>query len=219
MKKDLTELVFILDRSGSMAGLESDTIGGCNTMLKKQKAEAGEATVTTVLFDNDYELLHDRIDIRGLELITEKDYYVRGSTALLDALGRTISKIANAQRHTSDELRAEKVLFVITTDGMENASREYDYARIRRMVKRQQQKYGWEFIFLGANIDAFDTADRMGIRPDRTANYYADSVGTEVNFMAVNEAVTQIRGQKSISEDWKADIEADFRSRKGKKHS
>ena len=217
MKKDLTELVFILDRSGSMAGLESDTIGGYNTMLKKQKAEAGEATVTTVLFDNDYELLHDRIPIRGITPITEKDYYVRGSTALLDALGRTISKIGNAQRHTSDELQAEKVLFVITTDGMENASREYDYARIRHMVERQQQKYGWEFIFLGANIDAFDTADRMGIRPDRTANYYADSVGTEVNFMAVNEAVTQIRGQKSISEDWKADIEADFRSRKGKK--
>ncbi len=218
MKKDLTELVFILDRSGSMAGLESDTIGGYNAMLKKQKAGAGEATVTTVLFDDQYELLHDRIDIRGITPITEKDYYVRGSTALLDALGRTISKIGNAQRHTSDELRAEKVLFVITTDGMENASREYDYARIRHMVERQQQKYGWEFIFLGANIDAFDTAGRMGIRPDRTANYHADSVGTATNFMAVSEAVTQIRGQKTISEDWKADIEADFRSRKGKKH-
>jgi len=218
MKKDLTELVFILDRSGSMAGLESDTIGGYNAMLKKQKAEAGEATVTTVLFDDEYQLLHDRIDIRGIQPITAKDYYVRGSTALLDALGRTISKIGNAQRHTSDELRAEKVLFVITTDGMENASREYDYARIRHMVERQQQKYGWEFIFLGANMDAFDTAGRMGIRPDRTANYHADSVGTATNFMAVSEAVTQIRGQKTISEDWKVEIEADYRSRKGKKH-
>lgn len=218
MKKDLTELVFILDRSGSMAGLESDTIGGYNAMLKKQKAEAGEAIVTTVLFDDDYQLLHDRIDIRGIKPITEKDYYVRGSTALLDALGRTISKIGNAQRHTSDELRAERVLFVITTDGMENASREYSYAKIRHMVERQQQKYGWEFIFLGANIDAFDTAGRMGIRADRTANYHADSVGTELNFAAVSEAVTQIRGQKTIREDWKACIDADYRSRKGKKN-
>jgi len=218
MKKDLTELVFILDRSGSMAGLESDTIGGYNAMLKKQKAEAGEAIVTTVLFDDDYQLLHDRIDIRGIKPITEKDYYVRGSTALLDALGRTISKIGNAQRHTSDELRAERVLFVITTDGMENASREYSYAKIRHMVERQQQKYGWEFIFLGANIDAFDTAGRMGIRADRTANYHADSVGTELNFAAVSDAVTQIRGQKAIREDWKACIDADYRSRKGKKN-
>ena len=218
MKKDLTELVFILDRSGSMAGLESDTIGGYNAMLKKQKAEAGEAIVTTVLFDDDYQLLHDRIDIRGIKPITEKDYYVRGSTALLDALGRTISKIGNAQRHTSDELRAERVLFVITTDGMENASREYSYAKIRHMVERQQQKYGWEFIFLGANIDAFDTAGRMGIRADRTANYHADSVGTELNFAAVSDAVTQIRGQKIIREDWKACIDADYRSRKGKKN-
>ncbi len=218
MKKDLTELVFILDRSGSMAGLESDTIGGYNAMLKKQKAEAGEAIVTTVLFDDDYQLLHDRIDIRGIKPITEKDYYVRGSTALLDALGRTISKIGNAQRHTSDELRAERVLFVITTDGMENASREYSYAKIRHMVERQQQKYGWEFIFLGANIDAFDTAGRMGIRADRTANYHADSMGTELNFAAVSDAVTQIRGQKAIREDWKACIDADYRSRKGKKN-
>jgi len=217
MKKDLTELVFILDRSGSMAGLESDTIGGYNAMLKKQKAGDGEATVTTVLFDDQYDLLHDRIDIRGIKPITEKDYYVRGSTALLDAMGRTISKIGNAQRHTSDELRAEKVLFVITTDGMENASREYDYAKIRAMVERQQQKYGWEFIFLGANIDAFDTAGRMGIRPDRTANYHADGVGTQVNFVAVSEAVSEIRSKRFISQDWKAGIDADYKGRKGKK--
>ncbi len=217
MKKDLTELVFILDRSGSMAGLESDTIGGYNAMLRKQKAGVGEAIVTTVLFDDKYELLHDRIDIRGIKPITEKDYYVRGSTALLDAMGRTISKIGNAQRHTSDELRAEKVLFVITTDGMENASHEYDYAKIRAMVERQQQKYGWEFIFLGANIDAFDAAGQMGIRADRTANYHADSVGTTVNFEAVSEVVTQIRGKKQISDDWKAAIDADYQSRKGKR--
>ncbi len=217
MKKDLTELVFILDRSGSMAGLESDTIGGYNAMLRKQKAGVGEAIVTTVLFDDKYELLHDRIDIRGIKPITEKDYYVRGSTALLDAMGRTISKIGNAQRHTSDELRAEKVLFVITTDGMENASREYDYAKIRAMVERQQQKYGWEFIFLGANIDAFDTAGRMGIRPDRTANYHADGVGTQVNFVAVSEAVSEIRSKRFISQDWKAGIDADYKGRKGKK--
>ena len=217
MKKDLTELVFILDRSGSMAGLESDTIGGYNAMLKKQKAEAGEAIVTTVLFDDDYQLLHDRIDIRGIKPITEKDYYVRGSTALLDALGRTISKIGNAQRHTSDELRAERVLFVITTDGMENASREYSYAKIRHMVERQQQKYGWEFIFLGANIDAAETAGRFGISADRAANYHADSEGTSLNFAVVGEAVSHIRMNKSMASDWKARIDEDFEKR-GKKN-
>lgn len=213
MKNNLTELVFILDKSGSMAGLESDTIGGYNSMLKKQQLEPDEATVTTVLFDDDYELLHDRINIKGIRPVTEHDYFVGGCTALLDAIGKTIHKIGNAQRHTSEAERAEKVMFVITTDGMENASREYSYEKIKAMVERQQQKYGWEFIFLGANIDAFDTAQRMGIGRDRTANYYADSIGTQVNFMAVNEAVSEIRAKKSINKNWKANIEDDYKNR------
>ena len=218
MKTNLTELVFILDRSGSMAGLESDTIGGYNAMLKKQQEEPGEAIVTTVLFDHEYTLLHDRINIKGIRPITENEYFVGGTTALLDAIGKTIHKIHNAQQHTSPEHQANKVLFVITTDGLENASREYTYLKIKKMVEQQKAKCGWEFIFLGANIDAFDTAGRMGIRADRTANYHADSVGTELNFAAVSDAVTQIRGQKAIREDWKACIDADYRSRKGKKN-
>lgn len=215
MKKDLTELVFILDRSGSMAGLESDTIGGYNAMLKKQKAEAGEAIVTTVLFDDDYQLLHDRIDIRGIKPITEKDYYVRGSTALLDALGRTISKIGNAQRHTSDELRAERVLFVITTDGMENASREYSYAKIRHMVERQQQKYGWEFIFLGANMDAIEVAGSYGIAKNRAQTYLNDEEGVNLNFEAVNRAATSFRGGRAIAPDWDSSIRKRGQGKRG----
>lgn len=213
MKNNLTELVFILDKSGSMAGLESDTIGGYNSMLKKQQLEPGEAIVTTVLFDDDYELLHDRINIKGIRPITEQDYFVGGCTALLDAIGKTIHKIGNAQRHTSEAERAAKVMFVITTDGMENASKEYSYAKIRTMVERQQQKYGWEFIFLGANIDAFDTARDIGIKPDMTANYHADSIGTQVNFMAVSEAISEIRAQGSIKKNWKAKIDEDYKSR------
>jgi uncharacterized protein YegL len=155
MKTNLTELVFILDKSGSMSGLESDTVGGFNAMLKKQQEEPGEAIVTTVLFDDNYELLHDRISIKGLRPITEKEYFVGGCTALLDAIGKTIHKIANANRYTAEEQRADKVMFVITTDGMENASREYTYAKIKEMVERQKEQYSWEFIFLGANIDVF----------------------------------------------------------------
>ncbi len=218
MKNDLTELVFILDRSGSMSGLESDTIGGYNAMLKKQQAEPGEAIVTTVLFDDDYQLLHDRINIKGISPITEKDYYVRGCTALLDAIGKTINKIGNAQKHTSEEQWAAKVMLVITTDGMENASREYSYEKIRCMIERQKNKYGWEFIFLGANIDAFAVASQMGISRDRTANYHADSTGTQVNFMAVSEAVSEIRSRRTINKDWKANIDADYENRKGKKN-
>ncbi|NLE03612.1 MAG: VWA domain-containing protein, partial [Crenarchaeota archaeon] len=162
MKKGLTELVFILDKSGSMGGLEKDTIGGYNHMLEKQKAVDGECLITTVLFDNDYELLHDRIDIRGVSLLMEKDYCIGGSTALLDAIGRTINKIANAQKHTADEYRAEKVMFVIITDGEENSSHEYSYNRVKAQIERQKEKYGWEFIFLGANIDAVKTARCFG---------------------------------------------------------
>lgn len=216
MKTNITELVFILDRSGSMSGLESDTIGGYNSMLKKQKPEQGEAVVTTVLFDDNYQLLHDRINIKGVSLITEKDYFVRGATALLDAIGKTIQKIANAQKHTMEELRPDKTIFVITTDGMENSSCEYSYEKIRKMVETEKEKYGWEFIFLGANIDAISTAAKFGIGADRAANYNADSKGTMLNYNVVSCAVSELRASGKINDEWKAEIEEDFVKR-GKK--
>lgn len=213
MKKDLVELVFILDRSGSMSGLEDDTIGGYNAMLEKQKKEPGEAIITTVLFDDRYELLHDRIYLRGIEPITDKEYFVRGSTALLDAVGRTINKIGNAQKHTVEEERAERVLFVITTDGMENASREFTYEKVKQMIEHQKCKYGWEFIFLGANIDAISTAERFGISKDRATNYNADSEGTLLNYEVISETVSCIRANREISKDWKERIDEDFKKR------
>lgn len=217
MKKGLTELVFILDRSGSMSGLESDTIGGYNAMLEKQKSEPGEALITTVLFDDRYELLHDRINIRGIEPITDKEYFVRGSTALLDAVGKTINKIGNVQKHTTKDERAEQVMFVITTDGMENASREFTYEKVRQMIENQKSKYGWEFIFLGANIDAISTAERFGISKDRATNYNADSEGTLLNYEVISEAISSIRASNTISENWKERIEEDFIKRGGRK--
>lgn len=213
MKKDLVELVFILDRSGSMSGLEDDTIGGYNAMLEKQKKEPGEAIITTVLFDDRYELLHDRIYLRGIEPITDKEYFVRGSTALLDAVGRTINKIGNAQKHTVEEERAEHVMFVITTDGMENASREFTYEKVKQMIEHQKCKYGWEFIFLGANIDAISTAERFGISKDRATNYNADSEGTLLNYEVISETVSCIRANREISKDWKERIDEDFKKR------
>ena len=217
MKTNRTELVFILDRSGSMSGLEADTIGGYNALLDKQQREEGEATVTTVLFDDRYELLHDRIPLRGVAPITEEQYFVRGSTALLDAIGRTISKTANVQKHTSPELRADKVLFVITTDGYENASREYSYEQVRAMVEREQKAFGWEFLFLGANIDAISTAERFGIGADRAVNYHADREGTRLNYEVVSEAVSCLRACAAVPPNWKQRIEKDFRSRRPKR--
>jgi uncharacterized protein YegL len=193
MKKGLTELVFIIDRSGSMEGLESDTIGGFNAMLKVQKALEGEAVVTTVLFDDKYELLHDRIDIKAIKPLTDKDYSVRGSTALLDALGKTVNKIRAVQKATAEEYRAEKVLFVIITDGMENASREYTAEKIKARVERQREKYGWEFIFLGANMDAIAEAGKIGIAADRAQNYSADSIGTSTAWESVTKTSTSYR--------------------------
>ncbi|HHV28143.1 vWA domain-containing protein [Acetivibrio mesophilus] len=213
MKKGLTELVFILDRSGSMSGLESDTIGGYNSMLEKQNKESGEAIVTTVLFDDKYELLHDRINLRGVAPITDKEYFARGTTALLDAVGKTINKIANVQKHTGEDERAEHVMFVIITDGMENASKEFGYEKVRRMIERQKSKYGWEFIFLGANIDAIATAERFGIRKERAANYNADSEGTLLNYEVISETVSCMRASRPIAEDWKIRIEEDFKGR------
>ena len=217
MKKGLTELVFILDKSGSMGGLERDTIGGYNSMLEKQKAVPGECLITTVLFDNDYELLHDKIDIRAVSPITEKEYSVGGSTALLDAIGMTIHKIDNAQRHTADDYRAEKVMFVIITDGEENSSREYNSDKVKVQIERQKEKYGWEFIFLGANIDAVQTASRFGIAPDRAQNYHADSEGVELNFRVMSEAVATFRECAVMPEGWNDEIQKDYKRRGGRK--
>jgi uncharacterized protein YegL len=216
MKKGLTELVFILDRSGSMSGLESDTIGGYNGLLEKQKQEEGEAVITTVLFDDHVELLHDRINLRGVAPITEKEYFVRGSTALLDAIGKTISKIGNAQKHTAEEERAERVLFVITTDGMENASREYSLKLVREMIERQKTRYGWEFLFLGANIDAAETAESFGIHRDMAVNYNPDGEGTQLNYQVLSDVVTSFRDGATIHENWKATIEKDHKKRSGR---
>lgn len=214
MKTNKTELVLILDRSGSMGGLETDTIGGYNSMLEKQKKEAGRANVTTVLFDDQYELLHDRIDIQGVAPITERDYYVRGCTALLDAIGLTIQKIDNVQKHTAPEQRADKVMFVIITDGYENASREFHYDQVRAMVERQKAEYGWEFLFLGANMDAIATAKRFGIQADRAVSYHADHVGTQLNYEVLSDAVSCVRANQQMKADWKCRIEADFHGRK-----
>ena len=198
MKKGLTELVFIIDRSGSMGGIESDTIGGFNAMLKEQQAVEGEAIVTTVLFDDKYELLHDRIDIRAVAPLTDKDYTVRGSTALLDAIGRTIHKIRAAQQHTDENYRAEKVLFVIITDGQENASREYSAESVKTRIERQKQKYGWEFVFFGANMDAVMEAGKLGIAADRAQNYCADAIGTSKVYTAMSAFSTAYRDGNSF---------------------
>ena len=214
MKQDLTELVFILDKSGSMGGLESDTIGGFNAMLKKQQDAPGECRITTALFDNSYSLLHDRVDIRAVRPITAEEYQAGGTTALLDAIGRTIDKIVNVQKSTAEEYRAGKVLFVIITDGQENASREYSARQIKSLITRQKEKYGWEFIFLGANIDAVETADRYGIKADRAIDYAADSVGTQLNFQAVGRVAYSLRETGSVDEAPLDDIRRDYSKRK-----
>ena len=214
MKKNLTEIVFIMDRSGSMAGLEDDTIGGFNAMIEKQRKEAGEALVSTVLFDHETEVIHDRVDIRRIEPITRKEYYVRGSTALLDAVGGAIHHIGNVHKYAREEDRPEKTLFVITTDGMENASHKYSYARLKAMIERQKEKHGWEFLFLGANIDAAREAARFGIGADRAANYHADSEGTNVIYETVSEAITQVRCCAApLSADWKQRVDEDYKRR------
>lgn len=214
MKKDLTELIFILDRSGSMGGLESDTIGGYNAMLKRQMEAEGSAYITTVLFDDEYELLHDRINLKGVKPITEKEYFVRGTTALLDAVGKSIQKIVNVQRNTSNDEKAEKVLFVITTDGLENASREYSYTKVRAMIEKQKSRYGWEFIFLGANIDAVSEAEKFGIDSSRAAQFNNDKDGIKLNYKVVSEAICELRSSKTISRDWKREIDVDYKKRK-----
>jgi uncharacterized protein YegL len=217
MKKGLTELVFILDKSGSMSGLESDTIGGFNSMLAKQKTVEGECFVTTVLFDNEYELVHDRIDIKAISPMTDREYQVGGTTALLDAIGKTINKISNAQKHTAEEYRAEKVMFVIITDGLENSSREYSADKVKALIERQKEKYAWEFVFLGANIDAVETAGKFGISADRAMDYLADSEGTNLNFKMISQAVATFRKSGKVDESCFEEIREDVKKRGGRK--
>lgn len=213
MKNGMTELVFILDKSGSMAGLERDTIGGFNALVEKQRNLPGDVRVTTVLFNQAYELLHDRISLKGISPLTETDYEVGGMTALLDAIGSTIQKISNAQQRTLAQERADKVMFVITTDGMENASCEYGYRKIHEMIAAQKANANWEFVFLGANIDAVATAQKFGVAEEFAVEYHADAEGTQLNYDVLSEAMTSFRTGKSLDRSWKKDIEQDYKTR------
>ena len=214
----MTELVFILDRSGSMSGLEKDTIGGFNSMLEKQRKEPGDAVVSTVLFDNETEVIHDRVVIADVPNLTDKEYFVRGCTALLDAVGGAIHHIGNVHKYARKEDVPEKTLFIITTDGMENASHHYTYDKVRNMIERQKERYGWEFLFLGANIDAATEAKRFGIDESMAANYHCDEVGTVLNYEVISEAITSVRTSAApLSADWKKKIDADYKKRGGKR--
>lgn len=216
MRKDLTEIVFILDRSGSMCGLEADTIGGFNSMIEKQKKEKGEALVSTILFDNESEVIHDRIPLAKIHPLNEKEYYVKGCTALADAIGQAVHHIKNVHKYAREEDRPEKTLFIITTDGMENASRFYNIHTVKQMIKEQKEKFGWEFLFLGANIDAVETAKSFGIDKDRAATYHNDSKGIEETYLAMCSAVSSFRAASFIDSDWSGTIEKDFDNRKEK---
>lgn len=214
----MTELVFILDRSGSMSGLEKDTIGGFNSMLEKQRKEPGDAVVSTVLFDNETEVIHDRVVIADVPNLTDKEYFVRGCTALLDAVGGAIHHIGNVHKYARKEDVPEKTLFIITTDGMENASHHYTYDKVCNMIERQKERYGWEFLFLGANIDAAAEAKRFGIDESMAANYHCDEVGTVLNYEVISEAITSVRTSAApLSADWKKKIDADYKKRGGKR--
>ena len=213
MRKNLTEIVFILDRSGSMCGLEMDTIGGFNSMIQKQKREQGEAYISTVLFDNESEVLHDRVKLQDIRLMTEQDYTVGGCTALLDAIGGAIHHIGNIHKYARKEDVPEHTMFVIMTDGMENASHRYTSQNIKNRIERQKNKYGWEFIFLGANIDAVETAAHFGIDADRAVNYNCDSRGTELNYEAVSDAISSVRCNAPLGTQWKKRIDEDYEKR------
>ena len=219
MKKNLTELVFILDRSGSMSGLEADTIGGFNSLINKQKKEEGEAYVSTVLFDDEQEVLYDRVPLDKITQMTDEQYYVRGCTALLDAIGGAIHHIGNVHKYAREEDRPEKTMFIITTDGMENASRLYSYDKVRRMVERQKEKYNWEFLFLGANIDAIATAARFGISKERAVNFENDREGTRINYEALSAAVSNYRSEAGLAENdmWCEEIKTHYNKRHGKR--
>ncbi len=212
-KNNITELVFILDRSGSMAGLESDTIGGFNAMIEKQRKLSGECYVSTVLFDNVSEVLHDRVKLSDIKPMTENDYTVRGCTALIDALGSAIHHIGNIHKYARKEDVPTHTMFVITTDGMENASRRYSSEQVKKMIERQKERYGWEFLFIGANIDAVETARRYGIDSDRAVNYNADKKGTRVVYDSVANAVCSVRESRPLTADWSAQINDDYEKR------
>ena len=214
MKKQLTELVFILDRSGSMFGLEADTLGGFNSMIAKQRREAGEALVSTVLFNGTTTVLHDRVPLTRIEPMTERQYQVGGCTALLDAIGGAIHHIGNVHKYAREEDRPEHTLFVITTDGLENASHSYSADQVRRMIRRQRENYGWEFIFLGANIDAVETAAHIGIDRSRAVNYHSDSRGTRLNYEVLSDAISSVRSCKPLEENWSRRIDEDYHGRK-----
>ena len=220
MKNNLTELVFILDRSGSMEGLERDTIGGFNSMIEKQKRQDGECYVSTVLFDDESEVLHDRVKLCDIPQMTDREYTVGGSTALIDAIGGAIHHIGNIHKYARPEDVPEHTLFVITTDGYENSSRRYSAERVRTMIKRQKERYGWEFLFIGANIDAVETASRYGIDKNRAVNYNADGEGTRILYESVAKAVGNVRNNAPLGDDWCGEINADYhrRSKKDKKN-
>ena len=215
-RNNITELVFILDRSGSVSGLESDTVGGFNSMIEKQKKEDGECYVSTVLFDNVSEVLHDRVRLSEIRPMTDREYTVRGCTALLDAIGGAIHHIGNIHKYARPEDVPEHTIFIITTDGLENASHRYDSEQLKRMIERQKEKYGWEFLFIGANIDAVETARSYGIDEDRAVNYNADSKGTGILYESVACAVSNVRKCAPLDKTWRKDIDEDYRKR-GKK--
>ena len=214
MKKDLIEMVFIIDRSGSMSGLEADTIGGFNSLVNKQKKEQGDAIITTVLFDDKYELLHDRFNLKAVKTITENEYFVRGSTALLDAIGISLNKTLNAYKNTAFDEKPEKVMFIITTDGFENSSQEYSYEKINKMITYAKNEYGFEFIFLGANIDAVKEAKKFGISKDMAVDYHADSEGTALAYCEMSEAIAMLRSEKKMSKNWRKKLDLDYKKRK-----
>ena len=217
MKKNLTELVFILDRSGSMSGLERDTIGGFNAMIEKQKKQDGECIVSTVLFNNDSQVIHDRVPLDKIEPMTERDYYVSGGTALIDAIGGAIHHIGNVHKYARKEDVPENTIFIITTDGYENASYRYSSDKVKRMIEHEKEKYGWEFLFIGANIDAVETAKHYGIDQDRAVNYHADAQGTDIVYATVSQAVCNVRMNKCMAENWSEDIDNDYKNRKKKR--
>ena len=217
IKNGITELVFILDRSGSMSGLESDTIGGFNAMIEKQKKQDGKCYVSTVLFDNVSEVLHDRVKLSEIKPMTDKEYTVRGCTALIDALGGAIHHIGNIHKYARNEDVPEHTVFVITTDGMENASRKYGSAEVKAMIERQKEKYGWEFLFIGANIDAVETAAQYGISEDRAVNYVPDSAGTHILYESVSAVVGNVRANKCVDNAWSDELNKDYKCR-GKKN-
>ena len=216
MNKDLTEMVFILDRSGSMAGLEADTIGGFNSMIERQMRADGDAIVSTVLFSNVSTVIHDRVKIEQVEPMTRKQYYVGGSTALMDAMGKAIHHIRNVHKYARKEDVPEHTIFIITTDGMENASHTYSSDQVKQMVRRQKEEAGWEFLFLGANIDAVETAARFGIDEDRAVTFVNDAQGQALNYQEISEAVRTIRSCAPLGREWKKKIEDDYESRKGR---